>query len=421
MKLKLFALMLGAVAAVSLTAGYADDVPVYTKVTFEKHQLSDRFHAEGAGVGDFNKDGHKDIVIGSQWYEGPDFKKAHSFRPVKTFNPADYSDAFSCYGMDFNGDDWDDIFIIDTPGKPAYWYENPRGKEGDWTAHEVYSWVGNESPDLRDVVGDERPELIFNIDGYLGYATWNFEHPDEPWTFHKVSHAKGAFFIYTHGVGIGDINGDGRKDFVEALGWWEQPESLDGDPLWKYHKFTFTDGGAQMLVTDVNGDGLNDVITVWHPHKYGLVWWEQKRDDEGKIDFEKHILMDEDASQCPYGIRFTQAHSLVQVDMDGDGLLDFVTGKRWWAHKPPIDPEGNNPAVLYWWKLVRNTDGTADFIPFLIDTDSGVGTQFTVEDVNGDGCPDIVIGNKKGDFLFLSKRQKVSQSEWEASCVKKEN
>ncbi|MBO4714477.1 MAG: VCBS repeat-containing protein, partial [Verrucomicrobia bacterium] len=230
MKLKLFALMLSAAAAVSLTAGYANEAPAYTKVTFEKIKLSDQFHAEGAGMGDFNKDGHKDLVIGSQWYEGPDFKKVHSFRPVQVFSPSDYSNAFSCFGMDFNGDEWDDIFIIDMPGKPAYWYENPKGKEGDWTAHEVYSWVGNESPDLQDVVGDERPELIFNIDGYLGYATWNFEHPDEPWIFHKVSHAKGAFFIYTHGIGVGDINGDGRKDFVEALGWWEQPESLDGDP-----------------------------------------------------------------------------------------------------------------------------------------------------------------------------------------------
>ncbi|HQC43538.1 MAG TPA: VCBS repeat-containing protein, partial [Verrucomicrobiota bacterium] len=104
--------------------------------------------------------------------------------------------------------------------------------------------------------------------------------------------------------------------------------------------------------------------------------------------------------------------ALVSADIDGDGLLDFVTGKRWWAHEPPIDPEGNHPAVLYWWKLVRNTDGTADFIPFLIDDNSGVGTQFTVEDANGDSAPDIIIGNKKGAFVFLSKRKKATLEEW---------
>lgn len=278
--------------------------------------------------------------------------------------------------------------------------------------------MGNESPDFKDVVGDARPELIFNIEGHLGYASIDWQHPEKPWTFHKVSHAKGAFFVYTHGVGVGDINGDGRKDFVEALGWWEQPESLEGDPVWKFHKFVFADGGAQMIVTDVNGDGMNDVITTCHPHKYGIVWWEQKQ-EKGEIRFTKHVLTGEKESDSPYGVKFTQAHAFVSADIDGDGLLDFVTGKRWWAHEPPIDPEGNNPSVLYWWKLVRSPGGGADFIPFLIDDNSGVGTQFTVEDLNGDSCPDIVIGNKKGDFIFLSKRQKVTQSEWEKACSQK--
>lgn len=388
----------------------------YTIVKFDKLQLSNQFHAEGAGVGDFNHDGKPDVVIGSQWYAGPDFKKAHAFRSVKTFDPADYSDAFCLYGMDFNQDGWDDILVIDIPGKPAAWYENPQGKEGDWKRTEVYPWVGNESPDLMDVVGDNRPELIFNIEGHLGYATPDWEHPYQPWTFHKVSHAKGAFFVYTHGVGVGDINGDGRKDFVEALGWWEQPESLAGDPVWKFHKFPFADGAAQMIVTDLTSDGMNDIITVWHPHKYGLVWWEQVRKEDGTIDFKKHILTGEKESDSPYGVKFTQAHSLVLADIDGDGLQDIVTGKRWWAHKPPIDPEGDAPAVLYWWKQVRNADGTTDFIPFLIDQDSGVGTQFTVRDVNGDSTPDIVIGNKKGDFIFLSRREKATQKEWESTC-----
>ena len=396
------------------------DSTVYNRVFFEKITLSNKFYSEGAGVGDFNRDGYKDVVIGAQWYEGPDFKRKHEYRPIKEFDPAEYSETFYLYGKDINGDGWDDILAIDIPGKPAAWYENPKGKEGHWKRIEVVPWVGNESPGLDTVVGDARPELLFNTDGYLGYAEIGWENPYKEWKFHKISTAKGAFFIYTHGLGVGDINGDGRKDFVESMGWWEQPETLDKGTAWKFHRFHFTDGGAQMIVTDVNEDGLNDIITVWHPHKYGLVWWEQTR-SEGKIDFIKHILTGEKESDSPYGVKFSQAHALALVDIDGDGLEDIVTGKRWWAHRPPIDPDSDAPAVLYWFKKVRNKDGTIDFIPFLIDDDSGVGTQITIEDLNGDSSPDIVIGNKKGEFIFLSKREKVTKEEWEKYCpVKKE-
>jgi DNA helicase-2/ATP-dependent DNA helicase PcrA len=50
----------------------------------------------------------------------------------------------------------------------------------------------------------------------------------------------------------------------------------------------------------------------------------------------------------------------------------------------------NDAAVLYWFKLVRTHDGGVDFVPYLIDDQSGVGTQLTVGDLNGDGkltCP----------------------------------
>jgi len=374
-------------------------------IKFEKKVLNQEFRSEGVGIGDFNKDGFKDVAFGSQWVEGPDFEKVHAFREVKTFDPANYSNAFYLFPYDFNKDGWDDILLIDIPGKPAHIYENPCGKEGNWKAHEICDWVGNESPDFVDVVGDSRPELLFNTDGNLVYAAPNWDKPFEPWQIHNISSEKGAFFIYTHGVGIGDIDGDGRKDAIELMGWWQQPESLEGDPVWKFHKFHFTDGGAQMLIRDVNGDGLNDVITCWHPHLYGVVWWEQVREN-GEINFKKHVLTGEKTEDSPYGVKFTQAHAFIGCDVDGDGLEDFITGKRWWAHRPPVDPECNEAAVLYWWRLVRNADGTADFIPYLIDNDSGVGTQIAVGDLNADGKPDIAISNKKGSFIFRSCKPK---------------
>jgi phage/plasmid primase-like uncharacterized protein len=54
-----------------------------------------------------------------------------------------------------------------------------------------------------------------------------------------------------------------------------------------------------------------------------------------------------------------------------------------------------------------------DFIPHLIDDNSGVGTQITAGDINGDGLPDVVSGNKKGLSVFLHTAKKVSKAEWE--------
>jgi hypothetical protein len=212
---------------------------------------------------------------------------------------------------------------------------------------------------------------------------------------------------------VGDVNGDGRSDLLEKDGWYEQPASLAGDPVWSFHPFPFsppTDkdvpvGGAQMYAYDVNGDGRNDVITCLASHGYGLVWYEQTTDG-GSIGFRRHVIMNKLPSENKYGVAFSQPHAIVLADIDGDGLKDIVTGKRFWAHGPQGDPEPNAPAVLYWFRLLRSAVGQATFVPYLIDDNSGVGTQVLAADVNGDRRPDVVVGNKKGTFVFLNEARK---------------
>jgi hypothetical protein len=119
-----------------------------------------------------------------------------------------------------------------------------------------------------------------------------------------------------------------------------------------------------------------------------------------------------------YGLKISQLHAVDLVDMDGDGLKDIVTGKRFWAHGPGGDAEPAAPAVVYWFKLVRNADKTIDWIPQFVDDDSGVGTQVLASDVNGDALPDIVVGNKKGTFVHFHEIRKVSKAEWEKSQPK---
>lgn len=405
--------------------------------SFKKIQLTDKFWSEGASFGDFNRDGRMDIVSGPYWYEGPDFKKRHEYYPAATtfkrkaadgteetvpgfegalgFNNA-YSDNFFAFVYDFNRDGWPDILIIGFPGENTSWYENPRGKDGPWARHDIFKPTDNESPTFTDVTGDGKPELVCNANGYFGYAAPDWSDPAKAWTFHPITPKQG-YQRFTHGMGVGDVNGDGRMDLLEAKGWWEQPASLAGDPVWTFHPFDFGTGGAQMYAYDVNGDGLNDVITSIAAHGYGLAWYEQVREN-GQITFKPHLILEKEKKPNNYGVTFSQLHAIDLIDMDGDGVKDIVTGKRFWAHGAHGDADPTAPAVLYWFQLVRRPDHTADFVPHLIDSDSGVGTQVVAGRIQKKKYPDIVVGNKKGTFVFLHDTRRVGEAEWEAAQPK---
>lgn len=369
---------------------------------FRKLVLSDKFYAEGANVGDFNKDGHLDIVSGPYWYEGPKFEKKHEIYEPVAVDPESYSDNFLVYIDDFNGDGWDDYFVCPHPGKQSYWFENPKGEKKHWTKHLGPDELGGESPMWGDILKTGRKGPVYNMNGYLGFATWEVKNGAPVWKFYKVSGKDDHFQRYTHGIGYGDINGDGRIDLLEMRGWWEQPEKIvEGQP-WKFHPYHFADGAAQMLVYDVDGDGLVDVVTAWNCHLFGLVWYKQVRSDSGEITWEKNVILSTNPDENKDPVRVSQLHAFDTADFNGDGLTDFVTGKRWWAHGSKGDVEANAAAMVYWFELKRDGKGGATFIPHEVDNDSGVGTQVLARDVNGDGVADIIVGNKKGAFVHLS-------------------
>ncbi|MEO6246840.1 MAG: FG-GAP and VCBS repeat-containing protein [Opitutaceae bacterium] len=407
--------------------------------TFKKLQLETHYWSEGAAFGDLNRDGIPDAVYGPYWWEGPDFVKRHElYAPSKTTtvkNPdgtlrtfagwhggkgnanAYANDNFFAFVHDFDGDGWNDVLTYGLPHTPAYLYINPAGRAGHWARHAVLDEVDNESPTFLDLTGDGKPEIVCVNGGNFGYASPDWSDPAAKWRFTPIS-AGGTWQRYTHGLGVGDMNGDGRLDVLFKDGWFEQPASLVGQPPWTLHKFFFAPGGAQMFAYDVNGDGRTDVITALAAHGYGFAWYEQlaERRADGELDFMPHIFLNQEPRENRYGVTFSEIHAVELVDVDGDGLKDIVTGKCFWAHGPPgtniAAPDAGAPAVLYWFKLVRLPAGAVDWVPHLIDDDSGVGRQIGLGDVNGDGRPDLIIGNKKGTFVFTNQSRRVTPAQW---------
>lgn len=387
--------------------------------SFEKQVLTERFVAEGCALADFDRDGHLDLTAGNSIWYGPEFTRRIDFTPpannpegmTKTpYDPArGYSDYFLAFAHDFTGDGWPDILVYGLPGEAAVVYVNPAekrpaGDAANWQKHTIFDTADGESPDLVDVTGDGKPELLVHAGGQLGYAEINWSKPLERARFRpitpKTPENDKKYFRYTHGSGAGDVNGDGRIDLVMKEGWFEQPAADAASPLWPFHPGPFgpagARGGGQMYVYDVNGDGRSDVIASYDGHGFGLGWFEQRPDG----GFTEHRIMGATPADHPHGVAFSQVHALRLADFDGDGLLDILTGKRRWAHGIKGDPEPNAAPVLYWFRLVRDGKGSASYEPALIDDDSGVGTQVTAGDVTGDGKPDVAVANKRGVFIF---------------------
>lgn len=360
---------------------------------FRKQYVSPERY-EAAAVFDVNGDGLPDIVSGEFWYEGPTFRKRHPICRVSVHG--DYYDDFSAIPLDVNGDGRTDVITGGWWGKTLRWRENPGEAGKEWPEHVIAETGSIETTRAWDVDGDGELEIVPNTPGGPLVVYKLIRDADGKGTgrfhAHRIKISGLDPDLQAHGLGFGDVNGDGRGDFVFPGGWLEAPPDPYGG-VWKWHP-EFDLGvvpSIPILVVDLNGDGRSEII-AGHAHGYGLWWWEQRPGPDGGHTWQRHPI-------DPYTSQF---HDLQWVDIDGDGQPELVTGKRFRGH-PHSDAGGDDPygCYIFKWTGENFVKQVIDFGPLGIG--KGLGIHFAVADLDGDGRLDIVAPGKDGLVVYFNE------------------
>src|SRR3954462_12638576 len=404
--------VLSALSAVSLLSAQ--------QVAFVPHDINPAAEYPACGVMDVNHDGKLDIVSGGFWYEAPTWKK-HFLREVEVIRGR--FDDYSNLEMDVNADGWTDIISVNYRSASIFWIEHPgevikTNPETPWQKHLVDNPGPMETGRLYDIDGDGKLDILPNGTSFAGwYELLQEKGADGKVQPRFVKHDL-PIEVAGHGVGFGDINGDGRGDIVGPHGWLEAPEDRRNgrwllDPDWDLTK----DASIPILVHDVDGDGDNDLI--WgRGHRYGLYWLEQGGSLEESGIRSQGSENPKSKIQNPKSGRtwtwraidtsWAQPHSIFLADLNGDKKPELVAGKRYMGHEGKDPGEYDLLCAYYyafyppsktWYRTTIQHGHRAAF-----------GLDPRAADIDGDGDIDLVAADRCSLCLLESVKRPPESS-----------
>ncbi len=384
---------------------------------FRVHSLNPDSQFSAATAFDINGDKACDIVCGAYWYRGPEFKQRFQFRDVEVIRGR--FDDYSNLTQDVDSDGDLDIISVNYRSKSLYWVENPgseatqRDPEIRWTRHVIDRPGSSETGRLHDIDGDGIDDIL---PSGTSFAAWYRKLPTQVGAQPEWQRVELPAEMIGHGIGAGDINGDGQVDLVGPNGW-ATPAGDDVAGRWVWHgDFRLArDCGLPIIVKDVDGDGDSDL--VWsRGHNYGIYWTENQpkhpnhkpkvggqywEEVEPLVSIPKWTTHAIDTS-------WSSAHTLMLADLDGDGNDELVAAKRFQGHDGR-DPGENSPLRIHAYQF-RNA--TRTWTRTLVSDSPAVGIDLdsVCADLDDDGDVDI-IAPTRGGLHWVENQSNVIHSE----------
>jgi dienelactone hydrolase len=331
---------------------------------------------------DINGDGVMDILCGNHWYAGPDWKRNFA-RQVQVIRGRldDYSNLL----MDVDGDGRMDVISCNYRSQSIYWLRQPKTPSGVWQRTVAAEPGSMETGRLADIDGDGRLDVLPN--GTKFAAWWSIDPGrDGPvWNRHDLPVGAAG-----HGIGFGDIDGDGCGDIVCPRGWFRGGTNARSDRWQPMFEFQLhRDAGLPILVHDVDGDGDADI--VWgRGHQCGLYWLEQQQDGKQRR-WLQHTIDTE----------LTQVHSLLLADLDGDGRPDIIAGRRYLGHDGK-DIGEYDPMRIDGYSFQKER-GSFHRFPISRHPFAATGLDPKAIDIDSDGDQDLVVADRSGLYLIRNR------------------
>lgn len=407
-------LFLATAAAVGALAG--NDASRFTSPCSAAEPLSFRAHVINAesefcstAAIDVNGDSQLDIVSGGWWYEAPTWRR-HRLRDVERIG--NRFDDYSNLPMDVNGDGHIDLISANYRSRSIYWVRNPGPRGGMWKRIEIDRPGPSETGRLVDLNSDGQLDILPN--GTTFAAWYSLVRPSKEgeevrWEKHELPQE-----LAGHGIGHGDINGDGRIDLVGPKGWAEAPADPTRD-RWQWHgDFQLArDCSVPILCHDVDGDGDTDL--VWgRGHNVGLYWTEQRSpaqqpegwasQQESPVAAETIAALLGQTGWVTHAIdtSWSCAHAPMLADLDGDSVLELVAGKRFQGHEGK-DPGENDPLGVFSYQFNPESRTWQQRVVSL-HPKCGMDLDPKCVDIDSDGDIDILAPSRSGLTLLENLR-----------------
>ncbi len=315
-------------------------------------RLSNPSHVE---MVDLDKDGRMDLIVGDLGTAAATDQKAGSVvwlrrTGKRTFEKIPIATRLGrvadVQAADFNGDGKLDLVVADfgryTAGQILYLENRSSAGKTAFTQVPLAKIPGTITLPVLDLNGDGKPDFVALIAqsmeavvGYINTGKGQFESrvlwagPNPVWGF--------------SGIAPGDLNGDGRMDFVvtngdtvddgvhfkpyQGVGWLENK----GDLQFEYHNIGRYYGAYAPKIADADGDGdLDVIVTSFLPGADqanqrkmalpGIVWYEQ---------VSPGVFL-----AFPFPDDTCYHPTLEAGDIDGDGNIEVITGSIWLRSSP---------------------------------------------------------------------------------------